>query len=63
MAKRKKTHVCKSPKHLPYCTKLDKRAYEWCYMDSHQDIAVKEKGYVKNKVKKEIMKDIQDMGH
>jgi len=48
---------------LPYCTKLDKRAYEWCYMDSHQDIAVKEKGYVKNKVKKEIMKDIQDMGH
>jgi hypothetical protein len=40
---------------------MDKRGYEWCAFDNHQEPAVKEKGHVKQKVKKEIEKEVLDI--
>jgi len=61
MAKKIKTHNHRNLKHLPYGTKLDKRAYEWCAMDSCQEPAVKDRGYVKEQVKKEIKSQLEDV--
>lgn len=60
MTKRKTTHSHRNSKHLPHMTMMDKRGYEWCALDSCQLPAVKDRGYVKEQVKKEIEIQLED---
>ena len=58
---KKPSHIHRNWKTLPYGIKDSKRATEWCSFDDHKIPVVVDKGAVKNKVRKDIRKQIDDL--